>query len=185
MRGTSASRSDAGAFPAGRRGHGRVAARQGFEPRRTDPESVVLPLHHRAERNADKYSISMRPRQHWPLRRTPADSSRSVQGTLARTRDALAALPSCRHRPLPRECRRNLDNCRPRNEIWLWDRRGPGLHVRPGQVTFPLLALTLPHSRSLTSLTSRSLTPRKRRDKVRNSAYGPDPQCHPRGELHE
>ncbi len=27
-----------------------MVARLGFEPRQTDPESVVLPLHHRAER---------------------------------------------------------------------------------------------------------------------------------------
>ena len=26
-----------------------MAARPGFEPRQTEPESVVLPLHHRAE----------------------------------------------------------------------------------------------------------------------------------------
>ena len=27
-----------------------MAARPGFEPRQTEPESVVLPLHHRADR---------------------------------------------------------------------------------------------------------------------------------------
>ena len=31
-----------------------MVARRGFEPRQTDSESVVLPLHHRALKNAVK-----------------------------------------------------------------------------------------------------------------------------------
>ena len=34
-----------------------MVARQGFEPRQTEPESAVLPLHHRAMDSGSNYAI--------------------------------------------------------------------------------------------------------------------------------
>ena len=39
-----------------------MAARPGFEPRQTEPESVVLPLHHRAtQKNTKQKDMAARP----------------------------------------------------------------------------------------------------------------------------